>query len=239
LLQTRRDVGAIGREHGEGLSILLLLGRSRIYLEAALFLTALALGGCASEVEPQLAAADLPPADVTPPAEKECLIRAMYFESNRSSDEGLLALGSVVMNRVKSGFYPGTICGVVGQKGQFDVGVLDKPLNPHEKERVEKVAEDVLAGKRHPKIDKAMYFHLAGLHFHYGNMHYVLVAGGNAFYERTGRRDVSQQGASAPPAQSASVPSMQSASAPPVASQCDQTGAPCAVSARLELSAPK
>jgi spore germination cell wall hydrolase CwlJ-like protein len=218
---------------------MILQGGSQVSAAAAVFVTALALGGCASEIEPQLAAADLPPADVTPPAEKECLIRAMYFESNRSSDEGLLALGSVVMNRVKSGFYPGTICGVVGQKGQFDVGVLDKPLNPNEKERVEKVAEDILAGKRHPKIDKAMYFHLAGLHFHYGNMHYVLVAGGNAFYERTGRRDVSQQSASAPSALSALGPSAHSASAPSVASQCDQTGAPCAVSARLELSAPK
>jgi spore germination cell wall hydrolase CwlJ-like protein len=218
---------------------MILQGRPQVSTAAALFLTSLALGGCASEIEPQLAAADLPPADVTPPAEKECLIRAMYFESNRSSDEGLLALGSVVMNRVKSGFYPGTICGVVGQKGQFDVGVLDKPLNPHEKERVEKVAEDILAGKRHPKIDKAMYFHLAGLHFQYGNMHYVLVAGGNAFYERTGRRDLLQQSASAPSAQSVSAATAQSASAPSVASQCDQTGAPCAVSARLDLSAPK
>jgi spore germination cell wall hydrolase CwlJ-like protein len=226
---------------------MILQKHSRVSAATALFLAALALGGCASEIEPQLAAADLPPADVTTPAEKECLIRAMYFESNRSSDEGLLALGSVVMNRVKSGFYPGTICGVVGQKGQFDVGVLDKPLNSREKERVEKVAEDVLSGKRHPKIDKAMYFHLAGLHFHYGNMHYVLVAGGNAFYERTGRGDLLQQAASAPSAQSvsapstpgASAPSAQSASTPSVASQCDQTGAPCAVSARLELSAPK
>jgi spore germination cell wall hydrolase CwlJ-like protein len=143
----------------------------------------------------------------------------------------LLALGSVVMNRVKSGFYPGTICGVVGQKGQFDVGVLDKPMSPHEKERVEKVADDVLTGKRHPKIDKAMYFHLAGLHFHYGNMHYVLVAGGNAFYEKTGRREGPQPSASPPPAQSASAPSAES--------QCNQTGAACAASARLEQSTPK
>jgi spore germination cell wall hydrolase CwlJ-like protein len=161
-----------------------------------LFLIALglgfALGGCVSETEPKLADA-VPPADVTTPAERECLVRAMYFESNRSSDDGLLAVGTVVMNRVKSGFYPNTICGVVGQKGQFDVGILTKPMDPHEKERVEKVADDILAGKRHPKIAKAMYFHLAGLHFHYGNMHYVLVAGGNSFYEKTDHRDVALQ----------------------------------------------
>jgi hypothetical protein len=38
-----------------------------------------------------------------------------------------------------------------------------------------------------------MYFHMAGLRFHYPGMHYVLVAGGNAFYEkrRRERHDVS------------------------------------------------
>src|SRR5215831_15830353 len=32
--------------------------------------------------------------------ERTCLIRAMYFESNRSSRDGLMAVGTVVMNRV-------------------------------------------------------------------------------------------------------------------------------------------
>ncbi len=48
------------------------------------------------------------------PREKECLVRAMYFEANRSSDAGLLGVGTVVMNRVESPRYPSTICGVVG-----------------------------------------------------------------------------------------------------------------------------
>ncbi len=58
--------------------------------------------------------------------EQQCLARAMYFESNRSSDEGMLAVGTVVMNRVHSGKYPPSICGVVGQKKQFAPGVLSK-----------------------------------------------------------------------------------------------------------------
>ncbi len=32
-----------------------------------------------------------------------------------------------------------------------------------------------------------MYFHTAGLHFPYKNMHYTMVAGGNAFYVKGGR----------------------------------------------------
>ncbi|MDN5568538.1 MAG: cell wall hydrolase, partial [Paracoccus sp. (in: a-proteobacteria)] len=50
---------------------------------------------------------------------QECMERAMYFESNRSSRDGMIAVGTVVMNRVASGEYPGSVCGVVGQKGQF------------------------------------------------------------------------------------------------------------------------
>ena len=30
----------------------------------------------------------------------DCMTRVMYFESNRSSAEGMLAVGTVVMNRV-------------------------------------------------------------------------------------------------------------------------------------------
>ncbi|WP_407946718.1 cell wall hydrolase [Pararhizobium mangrovi] len=116
--------------------------------------------------------------------EKQCLMRAMYFESNRSSDDGLLAVGSVVMNRVASPKFPNTICGVVGQPNQFAPGVLSRKMNPRTTPRVEKVADLVLSGKRHPKVGPAKFFHTAGLHFPYNNMHYVVVAGGNAFYEK-------------------------------------------------------
>jgi spore germination cell wall hydrolase CwlJ-like protein len=108
----------------------------------------------------------------------------MYFESNRSSDDGLLAVGTVVMNRRESGAYPHTICGVVGQPGQFASGVLDKPMSDRERGRVEQIADAILAGQRHPGVRRAMFFHTAGLWFPYRNMHYVLVAGGNAFYEK-------------------------------------------------------
>lgn len=40
-------------------------------------------------------------------------------EAGNSSYEGMLAVGSVVMNRVRSGRYPGSISGVIYQSGQF------------------------------------------------------------------------------------------------------------------------
>jgi spore germination cell wall hydrolase CwlJ-like protein len=118
------------------------------------------------------------------------MARVMYFESIRSSDEGMLAVGTVVMNRVESDKYPNTVCGVVGQKNQFAPGVLSKPMQEGKsRERAYRTADQVLAGKRHRGVGNAMFFHTAGRTYRFTNMHYVAVAGGNAFYERkpTGR----------------------------------------------------
>jgi hypothetical protein len=119
--------------------------------------------------------------------EKECLQRAMFFESNRSSREGMIGVGTVVMNRLRSGKHGNTICAVVGEKGQFAPGVLSRPMNSRALPDVEAAAEAVLKGERHPKLKNSMFFHTAGLKFPYKNMHYVAVAGGNAFYEKRGR----------------------------------------------------
>jgi spore germination cell wall hydrolase CwlJ-like protein len=114
-----------------------------------------------------------------------CMARVMYFESIRSSDEGMLAVGTVVMNRKDSDEFPNTVCGVVGQKNQFAPGVLSRPMQEGKsRERAERVARAVLNGKRHRSVGKAMYFHTAGRTYGYSNMHYVAVAGGNAFYTR-------------------------------------------------------
>ncbi|MGV8955277.1 MAG: cell wall hydrolase [Cypionkella sp.] len=117
-------------------------------------------------------------------SEKECLMRAMYFESNRSSSEGMLAVGTVVMNRLQDGRYPRSVCGVVGQKNQFASGVLTKKMTDSGAVLASQVADQVLRGQRHPGVGNAMHFHTAGLRFPYNNMHYVLMAGGNEFYEK-------------------------------------------------------
>jgi spore germination cell wall hydrolase CwlJ-like protein len=126
-----------------------------------------------------------------------CMTRVMYFESNRSSDDGMLAVGTVVMNRVESGKYPRTVCGVVGQKNQFADGVLSKPMREAQSlARAQRMASRVLGGARHRRVGDALFFHTAGHNFPYRNMHYVAIAGGNAFYERrnpgAGRRNRSQ-----------------------------------------------
>lgn len=143
------------------------------------------------------------------PREKDCLVRAMYFESNRSSESGLLGVGTVVMNRVESAKYPETICGVVGAPRQFAAGVLTRPMTDKVLPKVEAIAEDILNGRRHEAVGVAKHFHMAGLRFGYNNMHYVTVAGGNAFYvrgERPERRRIEEPAIQLASATTTSVP---------------------------------
>jgi Cell Wall Hydrolase len=155
--------------------------------QTAPFLTAPLLALCVSWL--QGCAGHFPGAEneakTTSAADRDCLIRAMYFESSRSSRAGLLAVGTVVMNRVASPLYPNTICGVVSERRQFAPGVMTRTLDPAELPLVERMADAVLRGRRNRKVGTAMYFHMAGYPIPY-RVHYVTVAGGNAFYEKEG-----------------------------------------------------
>jgi len=117
-------------------------------------------------------------------ADRECLKRAMYFESKRSSKNGFMAVGSVVMNRLTSGAYPDTICGVVSQERQFAPGLMTRTMKEETAPELNDAADAILRGERNQEVREAMFFHQAGLKFPYDNMHYVTVAGGNAFYEK-------------------------------------------------------
>lgn len=121
--------------------------------------------------------------------ERQCLARAIFFEANRSSRDGMIAVGSVVMNRRDSGKWGEDICEVVGARRQFAPGVLTRPMNSRALPDVMEATDAVLKGERHPKVGKdVMFFHTAGLKFPYKNMHYTTVAGGNAFYFKKDRK---------------------------------------------------
>lgn len=133
-----------------------------------------ALAGCGKREAPKPA----------PRAEIECLARAMYFESNRTSRDGMIAVGSVVMNRVDAGAFPNTICDVVSQKNQFAPGVMSKAMNLETAPLIMGAAQAVYRGERHPRITSAKFFHAAWYKANFNNMHYVATTGGNAFYEK-------------------------------------------------------
>jgi len=49
----------------------------------------------------------------------QCLAGAIYYESKGEPLSGQLAVAEVIINRSKSGRFPGSICSVVTQPGQF------------------------------------------------------------------------------------------------------------------------
>ncbi|MGH1576596.1 cell wall hydrolase [Planktotalea sp.] len=134
-----------------------------------------ALAGCAKRSKAP---------EVASKAELDCMARAMYFESNRSSRDGMVAVGSVVMNRVDSDAFPDTVCGVVSQKNQFAPGVMTRSMELHTAPLITGAAKSVYHGERHPRIANAKFFHAAWYKANFNNMHYVLTTGGNAFYEK-------------------------------------------------------
>ncbi|MBO0663578.1 cell wall hydrolase [Jiella sp. CQZ9-1] len=148
----------------------------------------LPLAGCvgAPGADEAFKAVDVAAAENLGPAQ-ECLARAMYFESNRTSEDGMLAVGTVVMNRVASPNYPNDVCSVVGQPSQFAPGVMTRQMEAG-KDLAMQTAYKVLKGARHKGVADAKYFHTAGMNFAYRNMNYMAIAGGNAFYEKVSRR---------------------------------------------------
>ncbi len=164
-----------------------VLFRSLLIAAAAIGLSACKTGPSLDDIDGGVRSASYSKPHFGSLGARNCLMRAMYFESIRSSREGLLAVGTVVMNRVESSKFPNTVCGVVGQRRQFASGVLSRKMRGNQKELAQ-LADAILAGKRHRGVKKAKFFHTAGLKFPYKNMHYVLVAGGNAFYEKRSRK---------------------------------------------------
>ena len=73
------------------------------------------------------------------------LARLIYGEARGESYTGQVAVGAVVMNRVKSSSFPNTIAGVIYQSGAFDV-VSDGQINLTPNETARKAAQDAING---------------------------------------------------------------------------------------------
>lgn len=99
-----------------------------------------------------------------------CLARNVYFESASEPIKGKIAVAQVTMNRVKSGEFPASVCGVVHQKSNYD-GVTVCQFSwvcegkqqiraPHLYDESLRVARRVmLDGVRLPELRGAKYFH--------------------------------------------------------------------------------
>ena len=73
------------------------------------------------------------------------LARLIYGEARGEPYTGQVAVGAVVLNRVKSSSFPNTISGVIYQSGAFDV-VRDGQINLTPNSTAKKAAQDALNG---------------------------------------------------------------------------------------------
>jgi Cell Wall Hydrolase len=98
-----------------------------------------------------------------------CLAEAIYFESRGEPEEGQAAVAQVVLNRVRSGIYPTTVCGVVYQDRnrpfacQFSFACEGKSLRIEEPgpwAAATRIAQEVVSGSSYnPKVDVAVNYH--------------------------------------------------------------------------------
>ena len=73
------------------------------------------------------------------------LAHLIYGEARGEPYIGQVAVGAVIMNRVKSSSFPNTISGVIYQKGAFDA-VSDGQINMNPDSSAKKAAQDAING---------------------------------------------------------------------------------------------
>ncbi len=98
-----------------------------------------------------------------------CLAEAIYFESRSEPEAGQAAVAEVVLNRVRSGIYPTTVCGVVYQDRnrpfacQFSFACEGKSLRIEEPGAwavATRIADEVVNGKTYiPEVAQAVNYH--------------------------------------------------------------------------------
>ncbi len=102
----------------------------------------------------------------------ECLTRNIYWEAASEPFEGKVAVAQVTMNRIESGKFANSVCGVVHQKNVFYEKVVCqfswycennhkvRPVHKLMWRESEEVAKKVLLeGFRLPSLQKALYYH--------------------------------------------------------------------------------
>ena len=113
--------------------------------------------------------------ELSPQLESEirCLAKNIYYEAGNESFDGKLAVAQVSVNRMRSGKFPDTICGVVKQKTHWQgrtvcqfswfctaKGRAPAPINSENYQESLEIAKRVLLeGLGLRQLKDALYFH--------------------------------------------------------------------------------
>jgi N-acetylmuramoyl-L-alanine amidase len=131
---------------------------------------------------PQLVSAMGAATDVSQDAELRCLATAVYFESRGEPLEGQLAVAQAIVNRVESGRYASSICGVVKQRGQFTFDHSRTPTAGRDWQTARGVARVAADDMWHEVAPDAVSFHAARLSPGWRGKTRIAQIGNHVFY---------------------------------------------------------
>jgi spore germination cell wall hydrolase CwlJ-like protein len=173
--------------------------------------------------------------DAKPRAKAEkCLAEAVYFEARGEAVRGQIAVAQVVMNRVFSGFYPSTVCGVVYQNKyhhmacQFTFAcdnVADVVREPDMWDRAKRIAKAMLDGQLWlPEVGKSTHYHAYWVHPSWvSEMKKTYKFGVHTFYRPKAWGDGSDEPSWGSPAQTAEISAELTEAAKSTAEQSETT----------------
>lgn len=120
--------------------------------------------------------------DVSQDAELRCLATAVYFESRGEPLEGQLAVAQAIINRVESGRYASSICGVISQRGQFSFDRSRTPASGRDWQTAEGVARIAVDDMWKEIAPRAISFHAARLSPGWRGKTRIAQIGNHVFY---------------------------------------------------------
>ncbi len=114
--------------------------------------------------------------------DRECLARAVYFEARGEPLEGQLAVAQVILNRVASGRFAATVCGVVNQRGQFSFDRSRTPADGRDWRTAKAIAAIAATAAWDAMAPRATAFHATRVNAAWTSMHKVGTIGNHVFY---------------------------------------------------------
>jgi N-acetylmuramoyl-L-alanine amidase len=111
-----------------------------------------------------------------------CLATAVYFESRGEPMEGQLAVAQTILNRVESGRYASTVCGVINQPRQFSYDRNRAPRAGSDWETAQAIAQIAMQDMWHEVAPRAVSFHARRVAPNWAGKTRVATIGNHVFY---------------------------------------------------------
>jgi spore germination cell wall hydrolase CwlJ-like protein len=111
-----------------------------------------------------------------------CLATAVYFEARGEPMEGQLAVAQTILNRVESGRYAPTVCGVINQPKQFSYDRTRAPSVGNDWETAQAIARIAARDMWREVAPNALSFHARRVSPNWAGKTRVATIGNHIFY---------------------------------------------------------